>query len=45
MFTRNGIFNTHTNHYWSTENSHFRHLTGHQQKFSINIWAGVLVFF
>jgi len=42
QITRNGIFNTHNSHVWNDENPHARHVRGHQQRFSVNIWAGIV---
>lgn len=41
-FTRTGIFNTHNMHYWDDENPHTTWNRGHQQRFSINVWCGIL---
>lgn len=41
-FSREGTFNIHNNHYWAEENPHQCHIRGYQQKFSINVWAGIL---
>lgn len=41
-FTRDGVFNMHNTHIWSDENPHAIRETGHQRKFSINVWAGII---
>ena len=40
-FSREGTFNPHNNHLWSEENPHGMHVRGYQEKFSINVWAGI----
>jgi len=42
LFTRNGYFNSHNYHVWHEENPHATHVTGHQQRFHLNIWAGIV---
>jgi len=41
-FTREGVFNNNNNHQWSYENPHATHTHGHQQRFSVNLWAGIV---
>lgn len=41
-FTREGTFNTHNTHVWCDENPHAIKETNFQEKFSINVWAGIL---
>ena len=41
-FTRNGILNVHNSHTWAVENPHTTRHTYHQQRFSINVWAGIV---
>lgn len=41
-FTRDGIFNFHNNHLWKTVNPHGLHIGKHQEKFSLNVWAGIV---
>ena len=41
-FTRNGIFNFHNNHEWAAENPHAIVQRGHQQRFSLNVWGGII---
>lgn len=36
------MFNTHNMHYWAEENPHITWDRGHQQRFSINVWCGIL---
>lgn len=41
-FTRTGMFNTHNMHYWDEENPHITCERAHQQRFSVNVWCGIL---
>lgn len=41
-FTKNGIFNFHNNHVWCDENPHATVESRHQQRFSLNIWLGMI---
>lgn len=41
-FSREGTFNAHNQHYWAEENPRQKFLRGYQQKFSVNVWAGIL---
>lgn len=41
-FTREGIFNTRNNHVWAFENPHAIVQRKFQQKFSVNVWAGII---
>ncbi|KAK3882488.1 hypothetical protein Pcinc_013131 [Petrolisthes cinctipes] len=41
-FTRNGMVNQHNTHTWAAENPHATTTRGHQERFSINVWAGIL---
>jgi hypothetical protein len=41
-FTREGVFSTHNTHIWSEENPHQIRERGFQQRFSINVWAGII---
>jgi len=41
-FAREGSFNAHNNHFWSEANPHAMHLRGYQQRFSVNVWAGIV---
>lgn len=41
-FTREGITNFHNLHYWSREHPHLVREISFQQKFSVNVWAGVI---
>jgi hypothetical protein len=41
-FTRDGVFNAHNTHIWSEENLHQIRERGFQQRFSINMWAGII---
>lgn len=41
-FTRDGVFNMHNNHFWAVENPHAMRPRGHQRRFGVNLWAGVV---
>uniref|UniRef100_V5GM36 DUF4817 domain-containing protein n=1 Tax=Anoplophora glabripennis TaxID=217634 RepID=V5GM36_ANOGL len=41
-FTRNGINNFHNTHIWAVENRHEIRRTNFQQRFSLNVWAGIV---
>lgn len=41
-FTRDGVVNFHNQHVWADENPHEVAERGHQHRFSINVWAGIL---
>lgn len=41
-FNRDGIINFHNNHLWADENPHGINESRHQQRFSINVWAGIV---
>lgn len=41
-FSREGILNTHNYHVWSNENPHTIRPRSFQQRFSVNIWAGIV---
>ena len=40
--TRGGVFNTHSLHMLQNENLHVVHQSHHQQRFSVNVWAGII---
>lgn len=40
-FTRGGILNIHNTHSWAQENPHDIHQGNFQQRFSLNLWAGI----
>ena len=42
LFTHEGMFNVHNEHYWNTENPHVFRERGFQKRFKINVWAGLL---
>lgn len=42
MFTRDGVFNIHNTHYWADENPHQFRECGHQRRFSVNVWLGII---
>ena len=41
-FTRDGIVNFHNTHVWAYENPHATVESRHQQRFSLNVWAGLV---
>jgi hypothetical protein len=41
-FTQDGIFNCHNMHMWKEENPHATSVRAHQQRFSLNVWCGLL---
>lgn len=41
-FTRDGVFNIHNNHHWQRNNPHVIHPSRHQERFSLNVWAGIV---
>lgn len=41
-FTRDGIQNLHNQHVWADENHHVTVQSHYQQRFCINIWAGIV---
>jgi hypothetical protein len=41
-FGRGSIINIHNEHQWAEENPHGVTHSMHQQKFSINVWAGIV---
>lgn len=42
QFTRDGIKNFHNLHTWSESNPHQPKVTSFQNKFSVNVWAGII---
>lgn len=42
LFTNSGIFNRRNLHYYATENPHLYRETRPQNRFSLNVWAGIL---
>lgn len=42
QFTREGIFNHQNQHEWSAENRHITREHGHQHRYSVNVWAGIV---
>lgn len=40
-FTRSGVNNFCNTHLWATENPHAVRRTNFQQRFSLNVWAGI----
>lgn len=41
-FTRDGIINSHNLHIWAEENPRAIIQTKHQQRFMVNVWAGII---
>lgn len=41
-FTRDGIFNSRNSHVWDEENPHAIFPRKHQQRWSVNVWAGIV---
>lgn len=41
-FTRDGVFNSKNNHLWADENPHAPFIRAHQQRFAVNVWAGII---
>lgn len=41
-FTRDGVFNTHNFHYWAEENPYAFREFGHQRRFNVNVWLGIV---
>lgn len=41
-FSREGLFNSHNSHVWSDVNPHALFVKSHQQRFSLNVWAGMI---
>lgn len=41
-FGRDGLINLHNEHYWSDENPHVVREQRFQNKFSLNVWAGII---
>jgi len=41
-FTREGVFNTRNSHVWADANPHGTIVHGHQRRFAVNIWAGIV---
>ncbi|GBL73684.1 hypothetical protein AVEN_230680-1 [Araneus ventricosus] len=41
-FTRDGVFNHHNSHMWSQVNPHAIRPQKHQERWSLNVWAGIL---
>jgi hypothetical protein len=42
LFTREGIFNSHNNHYWSDENPRLTRVRSFQIRWKRNVWAGII---
>ena len=42
LFTQEGMFNVHNEHYWDNENPQVFRERGFQKKFKVNVWAGLL---
>lgn len=41
-FSNNGFFNRNIHYKWTSENTHWHRPTGFQNRFSINVWLGIL---
>lgn len=41
-FHNNGHVNRHNMHYYATENPHFVRYANHQQRWSLNVWGGII---
>ncbi|GFW13955.1 uncharacterized protein TNCV_4700901 [Trichonephila clavipes] len=41
-FSRGGIFNTHNSHSWAAANPHVTRTRASQDRFLVNVWAGIL---
>jgi hypothetical protein len=41
-FTREGVYNSHNGHLWTQHNPHVTREWGHQVRWSINVWAGII---
>lgn len=41
-FSRQGIFNCRTSHIWDSDNPNATIIRGHQERFSVNVWAGII---
>lgn len=41
-FTEDAVFNSRNSHVWDDENPHATHVRGFQERFGINVWAGIL---
>ncbi|GFV38957.1 DUF4817 domain-containing protein [Trichonephila clavipes] len=42
LFSREGIFNTHNSHSWAAANPHITRTRAAQDRFLVNVWAGIL---
>ncbi|KAJ3660913.1 hypothetical protein Zmor_005340 [Zophobas morio] len=42
IFSQDGVFNQHNNHFWATENPFVVRPRAHQRRFSFNLWAGII---
>ncbi|GFU13390.1 uncharacterized protein TNCV_698201 [Trichonephila clavipes] len=42
LFSREGIFNTHNSHSWAAANPHVTRTRAAQDRFLVNVWAGIL---
>lgn len=41
-FTREGMFNSRNSHVWAQDNPHATYTHAQQQKFRVNMWAGII---
>lgn len=42
MFSREPTSNCHNDHHWAQENRHAKRVRGFQQRFSVNLWCGII---
>ncbi|GFU81040.1 uncharacterized protein TNCV_1116921 [Trichonephila clavipes] len=42
LFREGGIFNTHNSHSWAAANPHVTRTRAAQDRFLVNVWAGIL---
>lgn len=42
LFIREGVFNYHNSYVWTDDNSHAKRMENYQERFNINIWAGIV---
>lgn len=42
MFTRVALYNIHNEHWWAYQNPHAIKENNHQERFSVNVWAGII---
>jgi hypothetical protein len=42
LFTRDGFFNCRNSHVWAEQNPHATVARNHQERFAVNVWAGII---